>query len=90
MPDIFNSLPMQVATVLIVSLIYGFWLWTRLRIGRYDALWCSALITSMQFMSAFRSEDPPLALIATFYHAALVVAVFSASRGLRKAGTQVE
>ena len=84
MAEIFNSLPIMVAVVLIVSVAYTAWLWSRLRIGRYDALFCSLGIICFQLLAAFTTKDPPLALIATVYHAALVGAVFTASRSIPK------
>ena len=85
MDDLVNSLPFTVAAVLVVSVVYGYWLWSRLRIGRYDGLATSAVIICMQFMYAFRTDNLALALVAMMYHIALVVAVFSASKGMSKA-----
>jgi hypothetical protein len=85
MPNVMNSLLFEVAAVLVVSAAYGWWLWTRFRVGRYDGLCCSAGIVCMQLISAFQAQNPPLALVATMYHVALVGAVFTASRSLARA-----
>jgi hypothetical protein len=84
MSDLLNSLPITVALVVVVSIAYGGWLWSRFRAGRLDALWSSAGIICFQLMFAFKTADPLLALVATVYHIALVAAVFSASKGVRK------
>ena len=84
MADLFSSLPIMVAVILVVSVAYIAWLWSRLRIGRYDALFCSLGIICFQLIAAFSTQDPPLALIATVYHAALVGGVFTASRSIAK------
>jgi hypothetical protein len=76
---------MMVAVILLVSAVYTAWLWSRLRIGRYDALFCSVGIICFQLMAAFTTQSPPLALVATVYHAALVGGVFTASRSLKRA-----
>ena len=86
MAYLLNSLPITVAVVLVVSIVYIGWLWSRLRIGRYDALFCSIGIICMQLIASFNTTNPPLALLATAYHAALVGAVFTVSRSLRKPG----
>lgn len=85
MPAVFDSPIFIVAALLVVSSIYARWMWGRFCIGRYDALWSSTAIIGIQLMSAFRTDNPPLALVATFYHIALVVAVYSLCRGLGKA-----
>jgi hypothetical protein len=77
----------MLAIILVVSAVYTWWLWSRLRIGRYDALFCSVGIICFQLIAAFTTQNPPLALVATVYHAALVGGVFTASRGLKKAGS---
>jgi hypothetical protein len=83
------TLPLEVALVLLVTGLYGFWIWSRLRVGRYDALFCSVGIIFMQLISSFRAQDTWAALAATGYHIALVCAVYSISRGMQK-DTQVK
>ena len=87
MAQLIDSPAIMLAVILVVSAVYTGWLWSRLRIGRYDALFCSVGIICFQLIAAFSTQDPPLALVATVYHAALVGGVFSVSRGLRKAGS---
>lgn len=83
MPVFLDALPVQVVVVLIVSCIYGFWLWTRFRAGRLDALFSSGLIICLQLLSINRTDNPSVALVATVYHAALLVAIYSAAKGIR-------
>jgi hypothetical protein len=81
MPAILESLPFMAAAVLVVSAVYGFWMWTRFRAGRVDALFSSGLIIGFQLLSVPHSDNVPLALVAAIYHAALVGAVFTFTRG---------
>jgi hypothetical protein len=85
MSYLLESPPFMVAIILLVSAVYTWWLWSRLRIGRYDAIFCSIGIICFQLMAAFTTQNPPLALVATMYHAALVGGVFTVSRSLKKA-----
>ena len=85
MAQLMESPPIMVAIILVVSAVYTGWLWSRLRIGRYDALFCSVGIICFQLIAAFSTQNPPLALVATVYHAALVGGVFTVSRSLKKA-----
>lgn len=78
------TLPIEIALVLLVSGLYGFWIWSRLRVGRYDALFCSVGIIFMQLISTFRADNPAAALFATGYHIALLFAVYSVNKGLQK------
>ncbi|MFL5734850.1 MAG: hypothetical protein ACJ78Q_16965 [Chloroflexia bacterium] len=80
----------MLAAILVVSAVYTAWLWSRLRIGRYDALFCSVGIICFQLMAAFTTQNPPLALVATAYHAALVGGVYTVSRSLKKVEKAVE
>jgi hypothetical protein len=61
-----------------------------LRIGRYDALACSAGIIVMQLIASFRTADVPMSLVAVGYHVALVGAVFSTYRGYSKEKEKVK
>ncbi len=90
MANVLDSPVVIAVLVVIVSAVYAYWLWSRFRIGRYDALWSSGIIICLQLIYAFRAENPPLALIATAYHAALVAAVFTASKGLAKPKTTIQ
>jgi membrane-anchored protein YejM (alkaline phosphatase superfamily) len=87
MSQLMQSPPIMVAVILLVSVVYTAWLWSRLRIGRYDAIFCSVGIICFQLIAAFTTQNTPLALVATMYHAALVGGVFTASRSLKKADT---
>jgi uncharacterized YccA/Bax inhibitor family protein len=84
MSYLLESPPIMVAVIILVSAVYTWWLWSRLRIGRYDALFCSIGIICLQLIAAFSTQNPPLALVATAYHAALVGGVFTVSRSLGK------
>lgn len=82
MPAFFESLPFEVAAVLVVSAVYAFWMWTRFRAGRLDALFSSGLIVCLQLLSVAHTDNPALALIATFYHGALVGAVYTTAKSM--------
>ena len=60
----FDSPVFTAAVVVIVSVAYAAWLWSRLRVGRYDALCCSIGIICFQLIAAFTNQNPPLALVA--------------------------
>jgi len=90
MSDLIYSLPFQVVLVLLVSAAYAAWIWSRLSIGRYDALICSAGIIVMQLIASFRTADVPMSLVAVAYHFALVGAVFSTYRGYAKEKERVK
>jgi hypothetical protein len=84
MPAFFDSLLFEVAAVLVVSALYGYWMWSRFRAGRLDALVSSGLIICFQLLSATGTEYPGLALVATIYHAALVAAICTAAKGISR------
>jgi hypothetical protein len=85
MPAFFDSLPFEVAAVLFVSIVYGYWMWSRFRAGRLDALFSSGLIICFQLLSTASTDNPGLALVATIYHAALVGAIYTAAKGVSRA-----
>jgi hypothetical protein len=87
MSQLLESPPIMVAVILLISVVYTGWLWSRLRIGRYDAIFCSIGIICFQLIASFTTQNPPLALVATVYHAALVGGVFTVSRSLKKASS---
>jgi hypothetical protein len=82
MADGIYRLLLEIGLVILVSAVYAAWIWSRLRIGRYDALTCSVGIILMQLIASFRAENLAMSLAAVVYHIALVAAVFSAHRGL--------
>ena len=59
---------------------YGAFLWINFRAGRYVMLWSSVGIIFIQAISAISSSNTPAYLAAAGFHAALVAAVFTATR----------
>ncbi len=69
------------AFVLVAACIaYATFMWLNFRLGRYVILWSSIGIVFIQTLSAIGSPNTPAYLAAAGFHAAMVAAIFTATR----------
>jgi hypothetical protein len=73
------SLP-EVIILVFVCAAYAAFLWVQFRAGRLAVLWSCIGVIFIQAASAFSATNMPASIAAAGFHAALVGAVFTASR----------
>jgi hypothetical protein len=79
MPGYTLSLP-EALVLLVVCIAYATFLWINFRAGKYTMLWSSAGIVLIQVASALGSPNVAAYLAAAGFHAALVAAIYTATR----------
>ena len=79
MPSFTMSLP-EIVVLVVACVAYAVFLWINFRAGRYAMLWSSIGIILIQAISAISSTNTPAYLAAAGFHAALVAAVYTATR----------